>query len=155
MSSTSTVPYENATSGEAARAETTKILQRLGCNRIGWMDDYEARTVLLRFEVSGRAMQLEASAMGYAKLWLKAHPYNRGRMRVTELEHRGRALAQGAIAVNSILRDWVKGQVTAIECGVVTLEQAFMPLMIGPDGRKVADVVLANLLPPPEASHDD
>ena len=155
MSSTNTVPYERATSGKSARDETTKILQRLGCKRIGWIDDFEARSVLLRFDVNGRATQLEASAMGYAKLWLKAHPYNPHYMRVTELEHRGRALAQGAIAVNSILRDWVKGQVTAIECGVVTLEQAFMPLMIGPDGRKVADVVLANLLPPPEASHDD
>ena len=155
MSSTNTVPYERATSGKSARDETTKILQRLGCKRIGCMDDFEARSVLLRFDVNGRATQLEASAMGYAKLWLKAHPYNPHYMRVTELEHRGRALAQGAIAVNSILRDWVKGQVTAIECGVVTLEQAFMPLMIGPDGRKVADVVLANLLPPPEASHDD
>jgi hypothetical protein len=29
------------------------------------------------------------------------------------------ALDQGLIAVNSILRDWVKGQITAIETGIL------------------------------------
>ena len=41
------VPYAGATSGENARAEATKILRRLGCEQIGFMDDFENREVLL------------------------------------------------------------------------------------------------------------
>jgi hypothetical protein len=31
-------------------------------------------------------------------------------------------LRQGHVAVNSILRDWVKGQMTAVECGILSFE---------------------------------
>jgi len=31
------VPYEGATSGENAQAETKKILQRLGCSEVGFV----------------------------------------------------------------------------------------------------------------------
>jgi hypothetical protein len=31
-------------------------------------------------------------------------------------------LRQGQVAVNSILRDWIKGQVTAVECGILSFE---------------------------------
>ena len=44
-----TVPYENATSGEKARAEVNVLLRRFGCDNIGWMDRHEQRTVILTF----------------------------------------------------------------------------------------------------------
>jgi hypothetical protein len=48
--------------------------------------------------------------------------------------------------MNSILRDWVKGQVTAIECGVLSFEAVFMPYMLTNDGRplfeRIADMKL-------------
>jgi hypothetical protein len=34
------------------------------------------------------------------------------------------ALKQDHVVVNSILRDWIKGQVTAIECGVLSFERS-------------------------------
>ena len=43
---------------------------------------------------------------------------------------RAEGAAQGHIAVNSILRDWIKGQVTAIECGILSFEAVFMPFML-------------------------
>jgi len=48
------IPYAGATSGENARAEATKILRRLGCEQIGFMDDFENREVLLAFTHRGR-----------------------------------------------------------------------------------------------------
>ena len=41
--------------------------------------------------------------------------------------------------MNSILRDWIKGQVTAVECGILSFEAVFMPFMLTADGRPLAE----------------
>lgn len=145
------VPYENATSGGAARDEITKLLRRFGCESVGFMDDFTEKTVLLQFTHRGRPIQLKASAKGWAQMYLKAHPYG-PRTRCTRDVYEHRALAQGLIAVNSILRDWVKGQVTAVECGMLSFEAVFMPYMLTSDGRPLIERLQAEtkLLPKPK-----
>jgi hypothetical protein len=144
-----TVPYENASSGAAARDEITKLLRRFGCESVGFMDDFEDHSVLLAFKHRGRPVQLKASAKGWAQMYVKAHPHTY-RMRHNKHEHEQRALRQGFIAVNSILRDWVKGQVTAVECGMLSFEAVFMPYMLTNDGRPVIERLMeAKMLPPP------
>lgn len=146
-----TIPYETATSGENARAEIMKILRRFGCESVGFMDDYEAHEVILAFKHRGRAIQLRASAKGWAAMYLKAKPYNSYRRR-KQHDYEAEALAQGQIAVNSILRDWVKGQVTAVETGVLQFDAVFMPYMLTADGRPLVDRLREqNVLPPPKA----
>lgn len=147
------VPYEGAT-GKGARDEISKILRRFGAQSIGWMDDIENHEVILAFKHRGRAVQLRASARGWATMWLKEHRYNASRHRtLTKETHTQRALEQGMRAVNSILRDWVKGQVTAVECGILSFEHVFMPYTLLPDGRTVAAYVQeCGLLPGPEQS---
>lgn len=146
------IPYENATSGAAAREETARLLHRLGCESVGFMDEFAKQTVLLAFTHRGRQVQLRASAQGWAALWLKANPYH-NRMHRTLAEHQRRAIRQGFIAVNSILRDWVKGQVTAIECGLMPFEAVFVPYIITGDGRTVLEHLEGTrLLPPPKSS---
>jgi len=49
-----TTPYENATSGVAARHEIIKVLRRVGCDSIGFMDDFEKHELLLAFRHRGR-----------------------------------------------------------------------------------------------------
>ena len=61
------------------------------------------------------------------------------------------ALRQGHVAVNSVLRDWIKGQVTAIETGVLSFEAVFMPYMLTADGRPLIErLAETNLLPAPD-----
>lgn len=145
-----TVPYENATSGDAARGEITKILRRFGCNSIGFMDDFDKQEVLLAFEHRGNHAQLRASAKGWAALYLKENPHT-ARRRETRVEYERRAMDQGLIAINSILRDWVKGQVTAVECGVLSFTAVFLPYMLAADGRPLIDHIADHaLLPPPK-----
>lgn len=147
---TATVPYENATSGDAARNEITKILRRFGCSSIGFMDDFERREIVLYFEHRGNKVQLRASAQGWAALYLKAHPYNPSRQRKTRQQHEAAAMEQGLIAINSILRDWVKGQVTAVECGVMSFSAVFLPYMLAADGRPMIEHMMSQgLLPAP------
>ena len=139
------IPYAGATTGRKAREEITKILRRLGCESIGFMDDYSKAEVLLAFTHRGR--QLRVSARGWAALYLKAEPWKYGR-RGTRHDYEQKALQQGHIAVNSILRDWIKGSVTAIEAGFLSFEAAFLPYMLAADGRPLQDRAV-ELLPAP------
>jgi hypothetical protein len=133
------VPYENATSGDTARGEIMKILRAFGCESIGFMDDFEKHELLLAFKHRGRTVRLVASANGWAAMFLTKRPYRWQYNRKTEVEYRNAALRQGDIAINSILRDWVKGQITAVECGMLSFEAVFMPYMITSDGRSVLE----------------
>lgn len=148
------IPYSTASSGTAARGEITAILKRFGCSSIGFMDDFDHHELLLAFTHHGRNVQLRASARGWAAMYLKANPWNRRRA-LTQAGYERDALERGMIAVNSILRDWVKGQVTAVECGILSFGAVFFPYMLTSDGRPLIEAVVAQgLLPAPESSHD-
>jgi hypothetical protein len=141
------VPYEGATSGENAQAETKKILQRLGCSEVGFMDKYETHELLLYFKHRGQQVHFTASAKGWAQMWLRKNPHT-VHTRRSRYDYEQDALRQGHIAINSIVRDWVKGQCTAIEAGVVSFEAVFMPFMLTSDGRRMIERV-QELLPKP------
>lgn len=142
-------PYASASSGASARDEITKILRRFGCESVGFMDDFEKHEVMLAFSHRGRPIQLRASAKGWAQMFLKENPFTH-RRRGTRVDYEQAALRQGHTAVNSILRDWIKGQVTAVECGILSFEAVFMPYMITSDGRPLIERLSeANMLPKP------
>lgn len=144
-----TIPYAQATSGDNARGEITKILRQFGCESVGFMDDFEEHEVLLAFKHRGRSVQLRASAKGWAQMYLAANPFNNYRKQ-EEADYRRSALRQGHVAVNSILRDWIKGQVTAVECGILSFEAVFMPHMLTSDGRPLMErIAETDLLPKP------
>jgi hypothetical protein len=146
-----TVPYASATTGRNAREEITKVLRRFGCEEIGFMDKYAEHELLLYFTHRGRQVQLRASAKGWAQLFLKQKPWMDYRGRIGRVEYEQRALAQGLIAVNSILRDWIKGQITAVECGMLSFEAVFMPYMLTSDGRPLIErLAESDLLPKPK-----
>jgi hypothetical protein len=142
------IPYSSATTGAKARDEITAVLRRFGAEQIGFMDDYAKHEVLLAFVHRGRQVQLRASAAGWAQMWLKSNPWTYLR-RSTKQEWEQAALRQGHIAVNSILRDWVKSQLTMIEAGILSFEGIFLPHMLTHDGRTLLE--RANeMLPPVE-----
>lgn len=143
------VPYAGATSGASARDEITKILRRFGCESVGFMDDFQEYSVLLAFTHRGRQVQLKASAKGWATMFLKENPWT-SRRRDTKHDYERAALRQGLTAVNSILRDWIKGQITAVECGILSFEGVFMPYMLTNDGRPLIDRLRENkMITPP------
>jgi len=134
------LPYENATSGNNAINEIQKMLRGFGCTKFATGEDFDTGELFIQFEHRGRMVNLRANAKGYAAAWLRAHPYG-PRVRRTKAEHEARALQIGGIAVYSILRDWVKGQVTAIEIGMLTFEAAFLSHILLPSGITVIEHV--------------
>jgi len=145
-----TLPYENAVAGDRALQEIQKVLQAFGCQSFGTMTDNERGCMVVAFKWRNRQVHLEASWRGYAQAWLKEHPWSSNRTTLTK--HEARALEQAKKSVCSVLRDWVKGQTTAIECGVLSFEAAFMPHMVLSDGRRVLDAAQsAGFIPALEA----
>lgn len=136
----SALPYENASSGERALEDLRKILTAFGCGAFGHMIDLEKGEVLVQFKHRERQVSVKASIGGYAAAWLKRHPYN-SNYRYTRLEHERKAKAIASVAVYSILRDWIKGQVTAIETGILTFEGAFLGQILLPNGRTIFETV--------------
>lgn len=142
-----TLPYENATSGEKALGEIQKLLRGFGCNKFGSMSDDEAKEIVVQFEYRGRMVTVKASIRGYAAAWLREKPYT-SRMRYNKVDHEKKAMDIASVAVYSILRDWIKGQITAIETGILTFEGAFLGQILLPRGKTVMEhVVQANMLP--------
>ena len=129
------VPYASATSGARARDEIVKLLQRFGCESVGFMDEFAQESLLLAFKWRGNQVQLRASARGWANLFLKENPWH-NRRRCNEAEWECKARAQGMIAVNSILRDWLKGQITAIETGIIEFRHVFLPYLVTANGKR-------------------
>ncbi len=135
------LPYESATSGERALGEIQKLLRAFGCTKFGSMSDDEAREILIQFEYRGRPVSVKASIRGYAAAWLKEHPWSKSRSRLDLAAYQRKALDIASIAVYSILRDWIKGQVTAIETGILSFEGAFLGQLLLPTGSTVLEHV--------------
>lgn len=144
-----TIPYETSTSGDSALNELQKALAKFGCQSFGTMIDAERGVTIVQFKHQGRVVQLEASWKGYATALLKSK--KRIHYGSRRQKDEAKALAQAKISVCSILRDWIKGQVTAVECGVMSFEAVFMPHMLLANGQRLIDKVRTeNLLPAPE-----
>jgi len=145
-----TLPYENSTSGERALGEIQKLLRGFGCAKFGSMIDDSEGILMVQFEYRGRPVSVKASTKGYAAAWLKAHPFG-PRVRGTLKQHERKALDIASVAVYSILRDWIKGQITAIETGILSFEGAFLGQILLPNGQTVLErVTSTNLLPAPK-----
>jgi hypothetical protein len=133
-----TLPYQTATSGAQALADLHKILTRFGCARFGTMTDIEHGELIVQFTFRGRDVSVRASFRGYAAAILREKPYTT-RMRCTRVEYEKRAMAQAETSVHSVLRDWIKGQVTAVETGILTFEGAFLGQILLSDGKSFLD----------------
>lgn len=148
------LPYEDAQSGERALEGIRKVLTAFGCDKFGTMTDNASSEVMVQFEHRGRQVSVKASWKGYAAAWLNEHPYNPSRHRKSRIEYERQAMDKGQIAIYSILRDWIKGQITAIECGVMSFDGAFLGQILIPNtGRTILETVQAqNLLPAPKGT---
>ena len=145
------LPYENATSGKRAIHEIQRVLEAFGATSFGTLENFDKGEVIVQFEWRGHRVSIPASGKGYAANWLRHHPHT-DRMRMTKHEYERRAVGLGKIAVWSILRDWIKGQVTAIQCGMMSFEGAFLGSIMLPDGQTVLERITQDkmlTLPPP------
>ncbi len=149
-----TLPYSTATSGDKALGDIQKVLCAFGCNKFGSMVDDGAGELLVQFEYRGQMVSVKASTKGYAAAWLKENVWST-RMRSTRAQHERKAMDIASVAVYSILRDWIKGQVVAIETGILSFEGAFLGQLLLPSGKTALEhATESKLLAAPGDSHD-
>ena len=134
------LPSENATSGKAAIDDMQKILRAFGATSFGCMENFENGEIIVQVTWRERAVTMKASARGYAAAWLRQNPHGH-RMRATKADHERKALKIGNVAVYSILRDWIKGQVTAVEVGMLSFDGAFLGQIMLPNGQTILERV--------------
>lgn len=133
------IPYAKANAANA-QDEIKKILRRFGCSKIGFMDDHDTHTTTLYFEHQGRRVEMNASGAGWAAMYLKENPWT-SRKQKSKQAYEQQALEQGVTATSSILRDWIKGQITAVECDVLKFDHVFAPYMVADNGKRMIDVI--------------
>jgi len=134
------LPYESAVAGDKALAELQRALEGFSCQHFGTAIDNERQIVTVAFRWRGKQVVMDASWKGYAVAWTKRHPWHSSRSRKSRQEYDAEALRQARVSVCSVLRDWVKAQTVAIECGILQFEEVFMPHMLLEDGRRVIEV---------------
>lgn len=134
------LPYEAATAGDKAMVDIVKVLEGFGADDIGHMLSRERGELLVQFRYRGQPVQFRANFKGYAALWLKRHPMTSNH-RCTRAEYEQRALSQAQVSIYSILRDQIKGAVTAVETGAMAFEAAFLGNLMLPNGRTILEHV--------------
>ncbi len=149
------LPYENATSGQKAISDIQKILRSFGCDKFATGEDFKTGEVFIQFEHLGRPVCMKASARGYATAWLKHNPWSTQR-HLDESDYEAKALRLGSVAIYSVLRDWVKGQVTAIEIGIMSFDAAFLSHILLPSGKRVIEELTdKKMLPKPKEDNNE
>src|ERR1700730_690504 len=118
-----------------------KLLRGFGAVSFGCKEDFEHGEVIVQFEHRERQVVSKASSTGYARAWLKEHPYRYRSNGLTADAHTRKALKIGQTAVYSILRDWIKGQVTAVKVGMLSFEGAFLGQILLPNEQTVMEQV--------------
>ena len=134
------LPYMNATSGQRALDQIKKILDAFGCDSFGVLDDRAKGETIVQFSLGGRVVVMKVSWKGYFNLMLLRYPYN-ARRKQNKMNYEALLLKQAQISVCSVLRDWIKGQVLAVECGLLDFDTAFLPYLQLKDGHTVIDQI--------------
>ncbi len=147
MPSKPTVPYEFSNSGMRAREEIERMLNNFGCDPVTFMERSEYskegkfHTLVLLFTFKRMNVRVNVSGQGWANFYLRRKPHT-SRSHYNAEEYTQRALKQGSIAISSLLRDWVKSQLTLIETQIMSFEQAFLPHIQTPEGLTVGEILL-------------
>ncbi len=129
-------PYAGQTRVPVAqsRAEIDRLLRNWKCDGIQWTDEFTKGTVTLAFIWSRKPKQTPGEVERYlARLTLKmpSGDTNYG-LQIQRSLHRTLLL-------------WLKACFNAIEAGLVSAEQVFLPFLVGTDGRTVGDVAIPRL----------
>jgi len=140
--------YASDTSVSVAksRGEIEKLLRVWGANQMQWSDDFDGGKAMLRFiwehdgasytarftvDVPTKAEIEKESVHATSGRFLQTK-YDKAMERRGMVEHRELALLLKAIFV-------------AVDCGLITAEQVFMPFLEGSDGMTVSERILPEL----------
>lgn len=149
-----------------SRDEIQRVLANWGAKQVQWGDDFEHGAVLLRFIWQKGDQRLQA------RIIVRLQPMAEIRKQAGETKWRPPFPSKLEKLLNArgkrehrVLLLWLKAAFNAIELGIITAEELFLPWMEGADGATVAEMALPaiggllapgggrNLLPPVGGTH--
>ena len=130
------------------------MLQAWGAAQVQWADDFEHGRFYLRFVWDRRNPTGGARQLFQAKLQVQLQPY----AEIENMARRGgrpnrpvvqdklkKLLAARGRREHRVLVLWLKAAFSAVQMGLITAEELFLPFMEGRDGKTVAEVALPNI----------
>jgi hypothetical protein len=115
-----------------SRAEIDRLLRDWRCDGVQWTDEFSQGRVALAF------------------IWSRDRGkgvVERYQARMTLKMPTGESVAEARRrrALHRTLLIWLKAAFNAIDAGLVTAEQLFLPFLVGNDGRTVGEIAIPNL----------
>ena len=124
------------------RGEIVDLLRQWGCTQIGWSDDYEARTALLRFAWPHEGTTYSARMSIQTPSDEEIRAEFRRFASPTQIDNRMR---QRERALHRLLLLKIKGDLHAVQAGLLTAVEAFLPMLETSDGRTLAAALVPRL----------
>ena len=129
-----------------SRDEIQKLLRHWGADGIRWTDDYQHDRVLLEFvwhhESCGYVARFSLLLPTAAMLRTSSMDGRSHKFSQTKFD---KLMAARGKREHRTLLLFLKGAFEAIEEGLVTAEQLFLPFLVGADDRTVSEVLLPRL----------
>lgn len=133
---------ETSVSPERSQEQIRSTLRKYGAGRFGLMEDPEGESAVI-FEIKGLTVRIGVPMPDRAELSLYRHASGKMVPRT--------ASAAASAYDQAVKQRWralllaIKAKLEAVECGISTLEREFLPFVVMPDGRVLADHVLPAL----------
>jgi hypothetical protein len=137
---TAALKFVQSDRATAARTDIDRMLKRIGCNSIEFVDDIEKCELRLSFQHNNTHVVLPISAQTWTGIFLRLRPWTSDKG-MSEQHYRENAARQGLMAISPMVKTWLFGQVVAVENGLVPFEVAFFP------GIQCAPDVVAKIQP--------
>lgn len=129
-----------------SRGEIDGLLRKWGCDGIRWTDQFRDGVVQLEF------LWAHAGDQYLARFAIKLPTdeelsANSGDGRSGKFSQAKFQKLQDARGrqEHRVLLLWLKAALNAVEAGIVSAEELFLPFLVGTDGRRVSDVALPRL----------
>jgi hypothetical protein len=130
-----------------SRGEIDKLLRDWGASAIQWSDEYDLDRVTLRFIWTSHGTRF------MARFTLKLR--TRKELEPAALDGRTGQVSEGKIQrllndrgkqEHRVLLLWIKAALNAVDLGIVSAEELFLPFLEGADGKTVGEVAMPRLV---------
>ena len=129
-----------------SRGEIDSLLRAWGCGQIQWSDDYERGRVRLQFvwQRQERAYLARFDLQLPSDADLRSRAKDGRSQKFSEPKYRKLMEGNGR-REHRALALFIKAALNAVEDGIISPEQVFLPYLVGRDGRTLAEAAIPRL----------
>lgn len=137
---------QTAVSIAKSRGEIDKTLRRWGADQLQWSDDFKGGHAMLRFiwehEGTSYTARFLLKLSTEEELRKESVDGRSGQFSQTKFE---KAMSRAGMVEHRELALFIKAVFVAVEAGIITAEQVFLPFLEGMNGVTVAEAIIPQL----------